>query len=81
MPGQHVGLFLLRVADRVHAELAHDAGFFVGEVLQAQEVVFKVALVVQVDVEGTKIDVLRQEVFRGRIARVGIQRGGVDVAR
>ena len=79
VPGEHVSLFLLGMADRVHAELAHDAGLVVGEVLQAQEVVFKVALVVQVDVEGAEIDVLRQEVFRGRIARVGIQRGGVDV--
>ncbi len=69
------------MADGVHAELAHDAGLVVGEVLEAQEVVFKVALVVQVDVERAEIDVLGQEVFRGRIARVGIERGGVDGAR
>ena len=43
VPGEHIGVFFLRVADRVHAEFAHDAGLLVGEVLQAQEVTLEVA--------------------------------------
>ncbi len=71
MPAEHLGLLFLRVANRIHPELAQHERLFLGQVLQAKEIFFEVALVVQVDIEAAEIDVLRQEVFRRRIAGVG----------
>ena len=59
------------MADRVHAELAQDERPVFREILQAQQVALEVALIVQVNIEAGEIDVLRQEKFRRRIARVG----------
>src|ERR1041385_2576281 len=46
VPAEHPGLLLLAVADRVHAEFPEHERFFLGQVLQAEEVFFKIALVV-----------------------------------
>ena len=59
------------MADRVHPELAEDERPLFGQILQAQQVSLEVALVVQVNVEAEEIDVLREEIFRRRITRVG----------
>ena len=56
---------------RVHPELAEHERLFLGQILQAEEVFFEIALVVQVNVEAIEIDVLREEIFRWRITRVG----------
>ena len=71
MPAEHFGLFLFAMPDRVHAELAQHERLFFREVLQAEQVAFEVALVVQINVEAVEIDVLREEILRRRIARVG----------
>ena len=71
MPAEHFGLLLLAVANRIHPEFAEHERLFLGQVLQAQEVLFEIALIVQVDVEAAEIDVLREEIFRRRITRVG----------
>ena len=59
------------MADRVHPELAEHERLFFREILQAEQVLFEVALVVQVNVEAVEIDVLREEILRRRITRVG----------
>ena len=71
MPAEHFGLFLFAMADRVHPEFAQHERLFFREILQAEQVTFEVALVVQVNVEAVEIDVLREEIFRRRITRVG----------
>ena len=71
MPAEHFRLLLLGVANRIHPELAEDQRFFLGQVLQAQEIILEVALIVQVNIEAEKIDVLRQEIFGRRISGVG----------
>ncbi len=80
MPREHVRLLLLGMANRVHAEFAEHERLVVREILQAQQVLLEVALVVQVNVEGEEVDVLRQQVLGRRITRVGIKRTRIDRA-
>src|ERR1700688_3645303 len=49
----------LRMPDRGHAEFAQNERPFFSQILQSQQVFLKVALVVQVNVEAEKIDILR----------------------
>src|SRR6266404_7146705 len=70
MPAEHFRLLLLGMSDRVHSEFAQHERLFFREILQAEEILFEIALVVQVDVETTEVDVLREEVFRRWITRV-----------
>ena len=77
VPADHLGLLLLGVADRVHAELTHHERLVVSEVLEACQVALKVLAAVQVDVEGQEVDVLRQQILGRRIARVGVQCAGI----
>ncbi len=71
MPAQHLGLLVFAVANRIHPEFAEHERFFLRQVLQAQEIFLEIALVVQVNVEAAEIDVLREKIFRRRIAGVG----------
>ncbi len=80
VPAEHFGLLLLGVANGVHAEFAEDERLVVGEILQAGEVAVEVVLAVQVDIEGDEVAVLREEVFGGRVARVGEQGAGIGLA-
>ena len=80
MPADHLGLFLLGVADRVHSELAHDQGLVLRKILQAGQVALEVLAAVQVDVEGQEVDVLRQQILGRRIARVGVEGAGILAA-
>ena len=69
-----------RMPDRVHAEFAEHERPIFREILQAEQVLFEVALVVQVNVETVEIDVLREEIFRRRITRVGKENVRIDLA-
>ena len=77
MPADHLGLLLLGVADGVHAELPHDEGLVLGEVLESGQVALEVLPAVQVDVESQEVDVLREEVLGRRVAGVGVERAGI----
>ena len=68
------------MANRVHAELAENERPFFGQILQTQQILFEVALIVQINVEAEKIDILRQEIFGRRISRVGKENVGIDRA-
>ena len=78
MPAEHFGLFLLRIPDGVHAEFAENQRPFLRQILQPQQVTFEVPLIVQVNVETAKIDVLREKIFGWRIRGVGKKRSGVN---
>ena len=80
MPSQHFSLLVLRMADRVHAELAENERSLAGEILQAQKVALELRLIVQVNVEAEKIDVLREQIFRRRKSGVGIKNVRIDCA-
>ena len=56
------------------------SGPFFREILQPQEISLEVALVVQINVEAIEIDVLRQEIFRRRITRVGKENVRIGLA-
>ena len=60
MPAEHFRLFFLRMANRVHTELPQDERTLTGEILQAQKIAFEIALVMEINVEAEKIDILRQ---------------------
>ena len=49
-----------------------------GQILQAQQITFEIALIVQVNVETAKIDILRKQIFRRRISRVGKEHIRID---
>src|SRR5436190_3937269 len=80
MPAEHLGLLLLGMAYRVHAEFTQDEGPILGEILQAKEVALEVPLVVKINVKAGEIAVLRKEEFRRRIARVGKKHVWIDLA-
>ena len=80
MPGEHAGLLVLALADRVHAEFAKDQRLVLREILQPREILFKIALPLEIDVVGNEIDVARQQVFRRRIAGKTVERAGVGRA-
>ena len=71
VPAEHFGLLVFAVANRVHPEFAEHERFFFRQILQSQQILFEIALVVQVNVETAEIDILRQEIFCRRITRVG----------
>ena len=77
VPGDHFRLLVFAVADGVHAEFPEHERTVLREVLQAREVAIEVLLTVQVDVEGEKVGVLRQQVFGRRKAGVRIKHLGV----
>ena len=68
------------MANRVHAELAENERPFLGQVLQTQQILFELVLIVQINVEAEKIDILREEIFGRRISRVRKERVGIDRA-
>ena len=80
MPAEHLRLLVLGVADRVHAEFAEDQRLVLREILQPREVAVEVALFVEIDVEGEKIDVLRKQILGGRITRVAVKRARIGRA-
>ena len=80
MPLEHLGLFLLGVAQGVHAEFAHDERPVLGEILQPRQIPVEVLLPVEVHIEGVEIHVRRQQVFRGRIAGVGEEHVVIGIA-
>src|SRR5205085_7794126 len=41
------------------------------QILQSQKIAFEVALIVQINVEAEKVDILRQQIVGRRISRVG----------
>src|ERR1700693_1812718 len=77
VPAEHFRLLFLRMANCVHTELPQNERTLAGEILQAQKVMFEIALVVEVDVEAEKIDVLRQQIFGRRKSRVGKENTGI----
>ena len=80
VPAEHFGLLVLRMPDRVHAELTKNKRMFAGEILQPQQVTFEIALIVKVNVETGKIGILREQIFGGRIRRIRKERIGIDCA-
>src|SRR5258708_1333994 len=66
------------MTDRVHTKLAKDERFFLGQILQAQQIFFELALIVQINVEAKKVDILRQEIFGRRISRVRKENVRID---
>jgi hypothetical protein len=48
------------MSNRVHAELAQNERTLAGEILQAQKVTLEIALIVEINVETKKIDILRK---------------------
>src|SRR5919106_4410366 len=77
VPTEHFGLFLLRMPEGVHAEFAKNQRPFFRQILQPQQVALKIRLIVQVNVETAKVDVLGKEIFGWRISRVGKKRGRI----
>ena len=77
VPGDHFRLLVFAVADGIHAEFPEHERTVLREVLQAREVAIEVLLTVQVDVEGEKVGVLRQQVFGRGKAGVRIKHLGV----
>ena len=71
MPAEHFSLLVLRMPDRIQAEFAKDQRTLFRQILQTQQVAFEIALIVQVNIETGKIDVLRQEIFGRWISGVG----------
>ena len=67
------------MADRVHAELTENKRPLFRQVLQPQKVALEIALVMQVDVEAIKIQVLRQQKFGRRISGVGVKDIRIDL--
>src|SRR5579884_492495 len=78
MPAEHLGLLFLGMANRIHAELAQYERMLAGEILQPQKVTFEFALMMKIDVETTKVGVLRQKIFGRRISGIREERLGVD---
>src|SRR5436853_5188417 len=68
------------MADRVHTKLAKDERAFAGQILQAQQIPLEIALVVQINIEAAKIDILRKEVLGRRIRRVRKQHIRIESA-
>ena len=60
MPAQHLCLVVLGVADGVHAELAKEQGFLLGQVLQAREIALEIRLAMEVNVESGEVRVLAE---------------------
>src|SRR5207245_10583148 len=73
VPAEHFRLLILRMSDRVHAELAQNERTLAGEILQAQKVTFEIALIMEINVKTEKIDILRKQIFGRRIGCVGIK--------
>src|SRR5438874_11555892 len=71
VPAQHFGLLILAVPDRVHPEFAQDERTIFGQILKTKEIALEIALLMQVNVEAKKIDVLRKQKFCRRISGVG----------
>ena len=67
MPREDAGLLVLAFANRVHAEFPEDQRLVLREVLQPGEVLFKIALPLEIDVVGDEIDIARKQKFRRRI--------------
>src|SRR5436190_1409110 len=78
VPAEHFGLLVLRMPDRVHAELTKNKRMFAGEILQPQQVTFEIALIVKVNVETGKVGILRKQIFGGRIRRIRKERVRID---
>src|SRR6478672_7112761 len=79
MPGEHVGLLVLRMSDRVHAEFAKDQRTLACKILQPQQIPLELVLIVEVNIETAKIGILRQQIFGRRIGGVGKE--GVRINR
>jgi hypothetical protein len=65
------------MADGVHAEFPEDKRMLASKILQPQQITFEVGLIVKVNVETTKIGILRQQIFGWRIG--GIRKEGIRV--
>ncbi len=65
--------------DGVHAEFAQDKRMLAGEILQPQQITLEILLVVEIDIKTTKIGILRQQIFGGRIG--GIGKKGIRIDR
>src|SRR6266576_5659700 len=57
--------------DRVHAEFPQNKRILAREILQSQQVTLEVTLIMKVNVETTKVGILRQQIFRWRVRGVG----------
>src|SRR5258708_8827680 len=62
VPAEHFRLLILRMSNRVHAELAQHERTLAGEILQAQKVTFEIALIMEINVETKKINILRTQI-------------------
>src|SRR6478672_12045014 len=71
VPAEHLGLLVLRMADRVHSEFPKDERTIFGKILETEQVALERVLVVQVNVEAGEVAILRQKEFRWRKAGVG----------
>ena len=80
MPGEHVGLLVLRMSDGVHAEFAKDKRTLACKILQPQQIALELVLVVEVNIETAKIGVLWQQIFGRRIGGVGKEGSRIDRA-
>src|SRR5437764_14751665 len=57
VPAEHLGLFVLRMADCIHPEFAEDERTFLRQILEPQKVTLEIALIVEVNIEAKEIDV------------------------
>src|SRR5207253_7021794 len=73
VPADHFRLLILRMSDRVHAELAQNERTLASEILQAQKVTFEIAVSMEINDKTEKIDILRKQIFGWRIASVGVK--------
>ena len=78
LPGEDFAFLLLAFAPRIDPGLADDEGARVGDHLQAGEIIFEGAPLVQVDVEAMEVDVARAQKFRCREIAKGAEAFGVD---
>src|SRR5881398_2159044 len=80
VPAQHFGLLILAVPDRIHSEFAKDERTIFDEILQTKEITLEIALLMQINVEAKKIDVLREQEFSRRISGVGELNARIEAA-
>ena len=73
------GLLRLAMAERVQAELAQDQRAVADQVLQAEQIVAKRRMIVQINVECHEIEEGEIEILRGGVTGVGDQAVGVGL--
>ncbi len=79
MAGKKLGLFVLAVTKRVHAQLAQEQRAIAHEVLQTEQITLERLGVMEIDVEGGEVEKRKIEVLRRGIVGVGDQALRIDL--